>query len=252
MEKSREQGAWKERAQSAVNALVCYNIKYKRLGLVMNCEELRNDIDRLKGLKETLGQKLDALNETGRGVVGVRKLRGKAGSASDEMLEKYFDDFKEQNPEISAEIRLGERIEGFHAHIRSITALPDGSVLVGGYGGELKQFMLKSGECELKDRRWIGGFDNDKIINSIAALPDGSALVGGYGRELKQFTLKDGEWEPKEIEGFKKDIHSITALPDGGALVGGDSRELRSTTSCFPAVEDLKSQLDEIIKKGAE
>ena len=76
--------------------------------------------------------------------------------------------------------------------------------------------------------------------------------MGGYGRELKQFTLKDGEWEPKEIEGFKKDIHSITALPDGGALVGGDSRELRSTTSCFPAVEDLKSQLDEIIKKGAE
>ena len=169
----------------------------------MNCEELRADIDRLKGLKEALGQKLDALNENGRGVVKVRKLGEEAGAASDEILGKYLDDFKEKNPEISAEIRLGERIEGF-----------DGSIF------------------------------------SIAALPDGSVLVGGEDGELKQFTLKDREWEPEEIYGFENTIYSIAALPDGSALVGGRNGELCSTTSCFPTVEDLKSQLDEIIEKG--
>ena len=111
-----------------------------------------------------------------------------------------------------------------------------------------------------KDKKWeskeVSEFKGR--IESIVKLSNECMLIGGWEKDdegygytdLLQVALKNGKFDPRGIEGFYGNIYSIAALPDGSALVGGRNGELCSTTSCFPTVEDLKSQLDEIIEKG--
>ena len=206
----------------------------------MDCKKLKTDIDKLKSLHDSLRIQLDEMNETMQGdKTGIKKVQKQASELEDQLLEKYLGDFAEKNPELFTRWKLNGRIEGFvdadgdATIIKSISAMPDGGMLVGGIGGAL--YELRKGE----DGKWrlgerIEGFkdiiDGSEVnIFSISAMPDGGMLVGGtYGALYEYRQGEDGKWKLGErIEGFEDKsgdvayVESIFAMPDGGMLVGG-------------------------------
>ena len=104
----------------------------------MDCKKLKADIEGLKNLRDSLRIQLDEMNETVQGdKAEIKRVQKQAGELEDQLLAEYLDDFAEKNPELS-KWELSERVEGFEyedgkaAGVSSISALPDGGVLVGG------------------------------------------------------------------------------------------------------------------------
>ena len=233
----------------------------------MDCKKLKTDIDKLKSLHDSLRIQLDEMNETVQGdKAEIKRVQKQASELEDQLLEEYLDDFAEKNPELFTRWELNGRIEGFVdadgdvAIIKSISAMPDGGMLVGGIGGAL--YELRKGE----DGKWklgerIGGFkdiDGSEVnIFSISAMPDGGMLVGGtYGALYEYRQGEDGKWKLGErIEGFEDangyeaDVCSISVMPDGGMLVGGTGALYEYSRPPL-TVEFLKENLDKIISKG--
>ena len=105
----------------------------------MDCAGLRADIDKLKQELQALETNVEKIREAEEYDEELRDAaRIVSSNSSDSVLEKYLEDFKEQNPEIFPHvITLGERIDimdadGYMAQIRSIVATDDGRVLIGG------------------------------------------------------------------------------------------------------------------------
>ena len=120
----------------------------------MDCKKLKADIEGLKNLRDSLRIQLDEMNETVQGdKAEIKRVQKQAGELEDQLLAEYLDDFAEKNPGLS-KWELSERIEGFNnktgakANIISISAMPDGGMLVGGIGGAL--YELRKGE----DGKW--------------------------------------------------------------------------------------------------
>ena len=153
----------------------------------MDCKKLKTDIDKLKSLRDSLRAQLDEMNETVQGdKAEIKKAQKQASELEDQLLAEYLDDFAEKNPGLS-KWELSERIEGFNnktgakANIISISAMPDGGMLVGGIGGALYE-LRKDEDDKWKLGKRIEGFENENgnetAIWSISAMPDGGMLVG--------------------------------------------------------------------------
>ena len=192
----------------------------------MDCKKLKTDIDKLKSLHDSLRIQLDEMNETVQGdKAEIKRVQKQAGELEDQLLAEYLDDFAEKNPELS-KWELSERVEGFEykdgkaAGVSSISALPDGGVLVGGDYGALYELRKDV------DNKWK------------------------LGERIEGFEDKDG---------VATDVTSVFVLPDGGVLVGGDhlikygypkSGALYELRKPPLTIESLKENLDKIINKG--
>ena len=108
----------------------------------MNCQELRRDIEKLTNLKEDFAARFEDGYESGIGKAAIEEASKTAAEFSDELLEKYLQDFAEKNPKLFG-WRMSELIKGFedmYGHVvdaKSIATFPDGSALVGGDRGAL-------------------------------------------------------------------------------------------------------------------
>ena len=107
----------------------------------MDCKKLKADIEGLKNLRDSLRIQLDEMNETMQGdKAEIKRVQKQASELEDQLLAEYLDDFAEKNPELPTKWELGERIEGLKpvfrdaASVWSISAMPDGGMLVGGTG----------------------------------------------------------------------------------------------------------------------
>ena len=206
----------------------------------MNCQELREDINKLKNIRDKLSEKINNATETGKGKTEIVALAKEAEEETDAVLEQYLDDFFEKNPQLLS-VKLSEhRIEGFkekdgdETHVFAISPLPNGNMLIGGWNSALYEYQKQSdGSYKLSKHRIKGFKDKDgyeTTINAISPLPSGNMLVGGYGGALYECQKQpNGSYKLSEhrIEGFKdKDgdethIYAISPLPSGNMLVGG-------------------------------
>ncbi|MBO7664842.1 hypothetical protein J6S46_03240, partial [Candidatus Saccharibacteria bacterium] len=196
----------------------------------MNCQELREDIEKLTALKEDFAARFEDGYESGIGKIAIDEAFKTAAELSDELLEKYLQDFAEKNPELSGGWRMSERIEGFVdmdgdiVYVGNIAALPDGSALVGGnYGSLYHATKGPDGKFSLGER--IKGFNGARggivSVCAIAVLPDGSAFLGG-GNGVLYYATKgpDGKFRlgeriggVKDVYGDVVDVNAIAALP---------------------------------------
>ncbi len=66
----------------------------------MDCEQLRKDITRLRDVQAQLQRKLNKMDESGKKTLTAREEEANACQLETETLERYLQDFAEQNPEI--------------------------------------------------------------------------------------------------------------------------------------------------------
>lgn len=103
----------------------------------MDCVELRANIDELEREFRTLKEKVKVIRESEESSKELRDaLELINSSSSDQLLKKYYLDFREQNPEIPSAVTLGERIDimnayGYPMSVEAIAAANDGRVLIG-------------------------------------------------------------------------------------------------------------------------
>ena len=129
---------------------------------------------------------------------------------------------------------IKKRIGGFDKEmgIRSISALSDDDVLIG--GRYLHHAIKKDGGFDVE---LIGEFgDGIEHANSLLPLPDGRIIVGGDRGTLGCVTKESNSWnievigELKDEDGEVEGIESILALPDGDILIIGMYRSLKCAT----------------------
>ncbi len=212
----------------------------------MNCQELKEDINKLHELHDSLSASYKKMNETGVGNRETQRINRKVTELEDKLLKKYLDDFAEKNPEMFPP-KFGEKIEGFNHDINTLTKLSDDMVFVGGERGEARILRKKDGEWKFDDE--IEGFD--KRIWTLTKLSDDMVFVGGERGEARILRKKDGEWEfDDEIEGFNKWIYTSTKLSDDMVFVGGKSGEARILKQEDISLDTLKKHIKDIAKKG--
>ena len=182
----------------------------------MDCAGLRADIDELRqrcrALEETIEETRESKDGGAKGLQDV--MRRIDPGLSDAILEKYLEDFREQDSDVLPAIELGKRIEikdreGGDASIESMAVTKDGYVMIGG------------------DR--------------------GVCYIGSYNKQ-GELALSE-RIDIRNIKGKPASITSIVTTEDGRILIGG----LRSTlyAGAFDiSFETLKQHLPEIIKKG--
>ncbi len=212
----------------------------------MNCQELKQDIEKLEDLYSRFKNKYELSSESGLGKIELTNILNEANESVDEILERYLPDFKEHNPELT-KWQLSERIEGLKSiGIICVSALPDGSALIGGENGTLCHIEKdKDGDWVLKKKITDLKNPNDELfgcgISSICVFQDGSALIGGDNRVLYYATKQGEDWSLEFIRGLEDyecyggvsdsvDILSICALPDGSALICGTQELLYCAT----------------------
>ena len=159
----------------------------------MDCAELRSDIDKLEQELRVLEENIEAIRkeeEHNKELQAVARFVD--SDAPDLLLEKYFEDFRVQNPEFFPVITLGERVDvvdasgGLATYIESVVATDDGRVLIGGSNGVLYVGSYNEwGELELGERIDISDAKGEPVvIRSIATVDDEHVLIGGSGGEL--------------------------------------------------------------------
>ncbi len=207
----------------------------------MNCQELNQDIKKLKSLRDSLREKVDIAIETGLGRIAIELAKDNATSATDQVLEKYMDDFCEKNPGLRR-LTLEKRIDGFvnvngyPTGVNSIAPIPGtDNLLIGGSNGVLHEYKKQpDGSYRLGER--IEGFvDADgkpTSAYSIAPIPDTyNLLIGGGDSALYEYQKQpNGLYRLGErIDGFV-DANggpawalSITPIPGtDNLLIGGE------------------------------
>ncbi len=211
----------------------------------MNCKELNQDIKRLKSLRDLLKKKVDAATETGLGRIAIELAKDNATSATDQVLEKYMDDFCEKNPGLRL-ITFEKRIEGFvnvngnPAWAYSISPIPGtDNLLIGGDEGTLYEYQKQlDGSYQLGKR--IEGFVNTNgypaWAHSISPIPgtDNLLIVGNNGELYEYQKQPDGSYRLGErIDGFVNAkgkpawANSISPIPGtDNLLVGGNDGAL--------------------------
>lgn len=108
---------------------------------MMNCGELRKDIDSLKSSHATMQNYYNRMNNELSGKAEFQKEQSKTEQLNDEILEKYLPDFIEKNPELF-EWRLCQEYK-IDNPIDSLEYCDDGSILVGGEDGSIKKVSKK-------------------------------------------------------------------------------------------------------------
>ncbi len=196
----------------------------------MNCQELKQDIEKLESLYSQFKNKYELSSESGLGKIELTNISNEANENVDEILERYLPDFKEHNPELFS-WQISERIEDFgRDNVYRIFVLPDGGVFMTGYGPNVHYATRnQDGGWDIKKR--IGGFDKERSIRSISTLSDDDLLMGG--KYLYHATKKDGGFDVELIGKFGDGIelaNSLLPLPDGSIIVGGDSGTLGCVT----------------------
>ena len=192
----------------------------------MNCDILREDINKLKTLRDQFEQKANTATETGTGKIETISIQKEAEQESDQLLEKYLDDFFDKNPDL-LQFTLGKRIEGFEsedgqkAGVLSMAPLPNGNILIGGSSGALYECQKQlDGFYKLCSR--IPTMETDTSISSIAPLPNGDMLIGsGFGLIYEYQHQPDGSYKLKSQGHSGIIINTIAPLPNGNMLVGG-------------------------------
>ena len=181
----------------------------------MNCQELSQDIKRLKSLRDSLREKVDIAIETGLGRIAIELAKDNATSVTDQVLEKYMDDFYEKNPGLRR-ITLEKRIEGFinvngyPAWANSISPIPGtDNLLIGVDEGALY-------ECQKQ--------------------PDGSYRLG---ERIDGFV---------DANGKPADTYSISPIPGtDNLLIGGGLSALYEAHVNIPSLSNLKKALPQIV-----
>ncbi len=237
----------------------------------MNCQELSQDIKRLKSLRNSLKEKVDSATETGFGRIAVESVKEDITSAADQILEKYVNDFYEKNPEL-LHVTLGKRIDGFAdangnpAWVSSIAPIPGtDNLLIGGILGALYEYQ-KQQDGSYKLGKRIDGFKhasgNTTSIYSIVHIPGtDNLLIGGADGALYEYQKQqDGSYKlGKMIDGFENSdgyptsIYSITHIPGtDNLLIGGGGGALYEACANLPSLSNLKRSLPQIINKNIQ
>jgi hypothetical protein len=211
----------------------------------MNCKELNQDIKRLKSLRDLLKKKVDAATETGLGRIAIELAKDNATSATDQVLEKYMDDFCEKNPGLRL-ITFEKRIEGFvnvngnPAWAYSISPIPGtDNLLIGGNNGALCEYQKQpDGSYRLGERidGFVDAYGKPANASSVSPIPGtDNLLIGGEKGALYEYQKQlDGSYRLGErIDGFVDAngkptwAYSISPIPGtDNLLIGGNDGAL--------------------------
>lgn len=203
----------------------------------MNCAGLRSDIDKLKQEFQAFEANLKIIRESEKCSKKLRDAMESIGLSSvDPILEKYLEDFQEQNPEILPVIALDERMDildaegGDPVSVSCIVAIDGERVLIGGYEGAFCPGSYDGqGELTLDERIDIKNVDGEpEIVNSILATDDGRVLVGGNRGAFYEGSYDDrgkftlgGRIDARDAKDNPASIYTIADTKDGYVLVGG-------------------------------
>ena len=124
--------------------------------------------------------------------------------------------------------------EGHTGRVKSVTALPDGSVVSGSGDKTLRRWDLSTGQCL---GTWTGHTDD---VKSVTVLPDGTVVSGSGDKTLRHWDLSTGQclgtWE-----GHTGHVEAVAVLPDGSVVSGSRDKTLRhwdlSTGQCLSTWE---------------
>ena len=193
----------------------------------MDCNELNQNLEKLRGLHDELRSKIDSATESGTGRQGIIDIKRQLSDISDTALAKYLPDFAEKFPgrfgwELGGEIEFGETI------CDTVPLSDNRFVTVGIYGKPRILSRLPDGEWGFSEEDEIEGADNS-ILGSIVPLSDEQFATLEVSGELRILSRsEDGKWRLGEvIEGLDYTTKAFTPLPDGRFAVGGALGKLR-------------------------
>jgi len=107
-------------------------------------------------------------------------------------------------------------------NICAVTALGDGSFVIGMNDGKVIRYYLEDNEWKYNELPEFGGW-----ITKMAALSDGSIVAGGVNPgKIGRYYLEDNEWKFKEIMYLGEAIVSMSALGDNSIIVVGGSGKI--------------------------
>lgn len=152
---------------------------------------------------------------------------------------------------------------GANGLIRTVAALPDGGLLIGGeftsYNGTPRARIARLDAQGALDISFDPDVGLNGAVYALAALPDGGALVAGSFTSVNGVARgglarlnADGSLDPTYASGVGANsvIASIASLPNGGLLIGGNFTSYNGTPRTRVARLDANGNLDGSFNPG--
>jgi len=121
------------------------------------------------------------------------------------------------------------------AHVRALAALPNGDLVIGGYGEVAPVAIGYVDVFRQSTQQWssLGSGVVGPSVNALAALPNGDILLGGQftsvdgvpANSLARWDAATGQWTAMGT-GASNTVYSLKCLTNGDVLAGGSFRTI--------------------------